>query len=665
VRAGGPRRLWKTDARVSSILDQSLPLRRGRPIDVATRFLTSIPVLALLVALVTWQPIETTPAAGLDPSWHVALNLAAHRGLDWGSQFVFTYGPLGYLAAPLTMYGVLAVLGAVYAVAVRVGFAAAVLWVARRRAFPLPIAIVLALVLSALATRLADPILPLVFLLSAAALADDPPPIPRAAVIYGGGFVGALESLVKLNTGLAIVLMVFATVLGLAGGVRGNALRWAAAFAASAAALWFAAGQGIANVGDYIATAFSLIAGYSSAMQVLPSSPWVPLAALLVAASALVAAWLVARPLPLRRRGAFLAVVVIFLFAVWKEGVVRNHTEILFAWLLVPWLAFADLRPARRAETLIALAAVTLLFFGATGASLGQEAHPLASADDAVNEVYDLTDPGKRKALNDRARYYAAVAYGLDRRTRALIGGRPVDVYPWETSLAWTYGLNWDPEPVFQAYAAYTPALDDRNADALASSNGPELILRHGFYSAHLPAVDGRYGPYDTPAATLAMICNFRALRTTSRYQLLVRTPNRCGSPRELRSVSAGYGDPVRVPRAGPGEVVFAKVDGLDPSGTEAIQSFLFRPAIRHVTFDGARTYRFVPANAADGLILRAPSRIDFPRPWQVAPNPRTIAFTRDAAVAIPSGSLGVRFYAMRVRPLRSESSADGAQSPR
>jgi hypothetical protein len=66
-----------------------------------------------------------------------------------------------------------------------------------------------------------------------------------------------------------------------------------------------------------------------------------------------------------------------------------------------------------------------------------------------------------------------------------------------------------------------------------------------------------------------------------------------------------------------------------------------------------------------DGLILRAPSRIDFPRPWQVAPNPRTIAFTRDAAAAIPSGSLGVRFYAMRVRPLRSESSADGAQSPR
>jgi hypothetical protein len=83
------------------------------------------------------------------------------------------------------------------------------------------------------------------------------------------------------------------------------------------------------------------------------------------------------------------------------------------------------------------------------------------------------------------------------------------------------------------------------------------------------------------------------------------------------------------------------------------------------ITFDGARTYRFVPANAADGLILRAPSRIDFPRPWQVAPNPRTIAFTRDAAAAIPSGSLVVRFYAMRVRPLRSESSADGAQSPR
>ncbi len=619
---------------------------------------TSTLVLGTLVALLTWQPIEFGPSFGVDPSWHVALNMAAHLRFHWGTEIIFNYGPLGFLSAPLSMYGGLATLGAIYTVAVRVAFAAAVVWIARGRGFPLVVTILLALVAASFATIRDHAAVPLVFLCCAAALGEDPPRGSRPLVVYGGAAAAALETLVKVNDGLAIFAMVLVAVIALSVERRGLLLRFAITFVASFAVLWFAAGQGVGNLPDYLSTTASIIGGYSAAMQLPADSAAIAIAA--AAAAAVVgAAWLVARWLPTARRIGFLTVVLLFTVVAWKEGVVRDdaaHLAILFGWLLVPWIVFAGPRLGR-AEAAIGFAATTLLLFAATGAAVSHYVHPLESPRSAVNEVRALVVPATRDALNNRLRFYLATAYGLDRRTLSLIGDRPVDIYPWETGIAWAYGLNWDPLPVFRSPAVYTPSLDQRNADAISSPNGPRLILRHsanptGPSSAQLASIDGRYGPYDEPAATLATLCNFRALRTTGRYQLLGRTPDRCSAPRRISSLDAGYGEPIEVPHAPrPDEVVFAKVSGLTPSGTERLQSLLYRPAIRRVRFDRGPSYRFVPATAGDGLILTAPRRIDLPSPWKVAPDSRTITFERSSAIALPTPTLHLDFYAMRVRP--------------
>ena len=47
-------------------------------------------------------------------------------------------------------------------------------------------------------------------------------------------------------------------------------------------------------------------------------------------------------------------------------------------------------------------------------------------------------------------------------------------------------------------------------------------------------------------------------------WQLLERVPDRCGEPREIGSVDAAYGEQVDVPEPGPGEVVFARIDGAE-----------------------------------------------------------------------------------------------------
>ena len=50
------------------------------------------------VALLCFLPLPPTIAGdGLDPSWYQALHVAVERGMGFGTDLVFTYGPLGFV----------------------------------------------------------------------------------------------------------------------------------------------------------------------------------------------------------------------------------------------------------------------------------------------------------------------------------------------------------------------------------------------------------------------------------------------------------------------------------------------------------------------------------------------------------------------------------------
>src|SRR5918995_665110 len=129
-----------------------------------------------------------------------------------------------------------------------------------------------------------------------------------------------------------------------------------------------------------------------------------------------------------------------------------------------------------------------------------------------VSTVRDVANPGRRAALRDVGRRYLQGTYRLDRRALALLGGHTVAIDPWGVPIAWAYGLRWDPLPVLQN-EAYTPRLDQLNADALSSGDGPERILRINTLRTEpglspTNALDGRYPAHDSPAARVAMLCH-------------------------------------------------------------------------------------------------------------------------------------------------------------
>ena len=100
--------------------------------------------MAVVLTVLSWPVASVTPLAGLDNSWEVGLSLALARGLTFGRQVVFTYGPLGLVSTPKAVTGGTLVLGMVGAAAVQLLLVAIVVALLRRR-LAWPIAAVIAL----------------------------------------------------------------------------------------------------------------------------------------------------------------------------------------------------------------------------------------------------------------------------------------------------------------------------------------------------------------------------------------------------------------------------------------------------------------------------------------------------------------------------------------
>src|SRR5205085_10060096 len=131
---------------------------------------------------------------------------------------------------------------------------------------------------------------------------------------------------------------------------------------------------------------------------------------------------------------------------------------------------------------------------------------------------------------------------------------------------------------------------DRADADALASRDGPERILRadEEKVARQGNGIDARLPAWNPPLANIALLCHYEAMRTTNRWQALRRAPNRCGQPRLMRSVSTAYGRTVPVPRGPRGDLIYAKVHGAGISGLERIQTFFFRSSVRYATVNHA-----------------------------------------------------------------------------
>ena len=639
---------------------RTMPPVRPRAQTVALEVVTSTWFLGVLVFVATWggglvSPVEPS----IDNSFHAGLNLAAVHGLDFGSDIVVTYGPLGFLKSYLVFFPGTARLAVAYGFVLHLALCISLVW-ALRRNFGALIAVVIALAiaalargdLSAVAVRDDAAVVVLAFIWCVAALSNDSPAWTRKLVVYGAGPFAAIEVLAKLNPGALVLGLVAITVLVIEDNRWRNLAILASSFLGSLAVLWFASGQGLSDIAGYIGGSLDLVSGYSSGARFEygfdPRHYDYALAPLVIGVAGAIA-WISTGGLARRRRAALLAMTALVAFAAVKGGFVSHdafHMATFYVTMVGVCAAFP--LPARTGARIAGMAAIA----GTAAIALTTEfpgyplTNPLENARNGVETVATMIDGARLDRELAANRDAVAASYDLDPETLELLEGRTVHVDPAETAAVWAYDLDWHPLPVFQPYMAWTEELDRRNADVVAAADGPDRILRENRDAL------GRYPGFESPAAMIAMLCNFEALRTTARWQVLERVPDRCGEPRPLGSAEGTYGEPFAVPPAPPNGVVFAGVHGIEVAGLERLQATLLRSRGRQVSFSGdERPYTFIPATANDGLLLRAPPSIDFPAPFALAPNADEVTFLYGDGDDRPGTSLTVDFFSMPVRP--------------
>lgn len=584
------------------------------------------------MAVLTWPIGGIGPTVGLDPSWVAGLYMAGDRGMDAGTEIIFTYGPLGFLGLPNLFEIWPGRLAFLWTALVQIALCSGLLW-ASRRAFGL----IVGFVITALATAAptADPILLAATVIGAAALFGGWSARARLAFAIGFGALAGMQLLGTLRAGPTLIVMGAAVLVGLP-----DRRRTYPAFLGSIAlaftVLWFATGQGLGNLDDYAVDTASVVSGYSASMVFPQPSRWWQTPAMVlglatIAALCVAAVW---RQDNMRRIG-FAVMVAAVTFLMFKHAVVRaspGSFGVFLGALLAIGLALVPY--VRRSLAIGAIVVLLGLAYVGKQEIIDLTLDYRQRVENFRSQLTEMVVPGRAGKGQQLGREAMQATYGLSAEELDLLRSGTVHVAPWEAGVVWAYDLDWDPLPMFQQYSAYTERLDELNAAKLESATAPDLILWQNTTifdpnSINFPgAIDARWPAFESPAQMVQMFCRYRAERWDEEWAILHHSSDRCGRERHLETVVTSNGESVRLPPTRPDEALLVRVEGLEISGVERLRTLLFRAANRHVLFRDT-LWNVVGDTASDGLLLRVPRWADYPGKFALDSGSPTVGFER------------------------------------
>jgi hypothetical protein len=589
-------------------------------------------IVVALFAIVTFPPLIPLPwGEGLEWSWQMALHESVVRGLVYGREFLFTYGPLGFLAYPRDIGDLLAH-GMMWRLLIHGLFCLAIalnVW----RCESTTLAGLLCAVIAFSQVRVELPsrmlLAEMAFLVYAFVRGTTWPALLAAAL-------AALGLLMKFNTGLAgaTSLLLWAAIMVASG--RGRSLLiWSLPIAGLFLAVLLAGfryyGGPLDALPDYFVGSLRLASGYSAQMAREGSN----VAFLLVGVCyGLVAALVVTGSVFDRRYASLGLLLSAVLFVLFKGVYVRTdstHVYLFFAALPGFVALFLVLPRTRLLRWATAFGCVLVL-----GVSIYGRGSEFSAPEQSAIAAY--TPDGPRNLFD--AFYWSERRRGIEQLSRPAIarqrlpepmlerlGTTPIDAYPQEMSILFANHLNWCPRPVPQSYSAYTPELDEINARHYRSKAGPALIL----YEQN--AIDGQHPWFVDPLTLQEIYKRFDVVVAAPRFLLLARRAEQRPGDSEASPVGKiRLGERVAVPQ----DDQYLLAAGLRfqlTNGGRARDVLwkVYPPSLRVEFADGSeQTYRIVWRNAINGLLLsELPTNLkDVDALWDTAKRSRVAAFT-------------------------------------
>jgi hypothetical protein len=486
------------------------------------------------------------PRPELDPSWQAVLPYLLENRFQFGTEVIYTYGPLGFLMSNLSSEHLLdaRIAGQVFQAAV------------------------FALLLSAFALRLpaafgalfclntvcfADFSPDSVFLLVGAYAACVAIERGRSRDLLLLAILSAYLAVIKFTFLLAATLFVFCAAAYWAWQKRRiSAAVVGFAYGAFFLLFWSVSGQALANVPAFLRTFAELAAGYQQSMYLYEPGP-VSLAgvfSLLGVATILLTG--TARSHHRKRASAIALVLAGALFFGWKQGFLRADMHVLNSFVFIQFAVAAVwvfLSPSGRAKRFLFVGGTGALVLSYWGMALARPRLPHAVRDvvtrNLVQNPGDLINIG---ATRDRFRHAIAesrAAHALPKMT-ALVDRAPVDVFGYEQAIALLNRLNYRPRPIFQSHLVYTPDLVRWNGEFFAGPRAPEFVL------FKFQTIDNRIPAADDSSVLEIILRGYEPVECERGYLLWRTKGGRIELPpkRLVGSGQARFGERVEVPEA-------------------------------------------------------------------------------------------------------------------
>lgn len=571
--------------------------------------------MAVAVAVVAFWTLPTllsAPTESLDSSWQVGLHLALLHHLQFGKDIVFTLGPLGFLSTPLFIDPVLWTISFFFALFVHFLMLLTMILFFKRAVdgygyLLLALAALLfACPVTGIDYKILLAVVTMFYLLFTGAISGK-----RALPVIGfAAALIAVASLIKFTAmfmGTALILVVSAVLLKRKEYSRLCFLY--AAFLLPLLFLWKIAGQEWTNWPAYLLHSIEISSGYSTAMGYEGNNWHIWLALFAIAVMIFFSS-------KAARKGDFhplllLALASGYLLISFKHGFVRQdkgHVALFFGNALVLLALLSPLM--RRTSGSWGSAMIFVCLFCLAGgvydryhmAILGPNLHDRVCG--LRSSLSLLADASQRAAFSAQSTDRIRRSFPLSSENLKLLLDKRVDVFPWDISLAYAYGLCWHPRPVFQSYSAYTEDLDLLNARHFGGARSPEMLL------FSFKSIDSRYPIFDEPATFRAILLNYRLIAKAGHFLILERKEgpegqeeSKCSPPQHVR-----LGQPLAVPRV-KGCLTFARVS-LKYNLIGRLIGLFYRPSQTYVRFREAdekwysHPYRFVSGQAGNGIFL-------------------------------------------------------------
>lgn len=208
------------------------------------------------------------PAIGLDPSWRMALGWAVQHHIQFGKDFIWTYGPLGFLASPLFYQAhILWFLSFIFIWIISLLFILIILVLySDSKIAIIIVSLLLMLFLAFISFTISPPTI--LILLSLIILVYNYKYENKINIVWLMiyGLLLSIASLIKVSHIFsATILLIFPLILE----ENQRRIKWLIPFITyivSFLFFWIITGQNLSNIANFIYYSFYLMEGYSSAM---------------------------------------------------------------------------------------------------------------------------------------------------------------------------------------------------------------------------------------------------------------------------------------------------------------------------------------------------------------------------------------------------------------